>query len=108
MLSSPCTALTSLCAALLVRIDGNCDDRKVLSSKVVPASLPGGGEQAYRRISLKYAPISYNQNTVERRALISATSVRGSVFILVASCLATRYKTVQADLAEIADSFRAS
>ena len=60
---------------------GQVDDRTVLKSELESLSLPSGGTQTYRRIALKFAPLSYNANTVERRALISATSVGGSVFI---------------------------
>ena len=86
---------------------GNCDDRKVVSSGLMSLALPSGGSQSYRRIDLKFAPLSYNANTVERRALISATSVGGSVFILVAGSLATRFKTMRESLSEVQGSFRA-
>ena len=87
---------------------GKVDDRKVEKCDLVSLKLPNGKEQAYRRIKLKFAPLSYNQNTVERRALISATSVGGTVFILVAGSLATRFKKVKPDLEEIQESFRAT
>lgn len=85
---------------------GQVDDRQVTSSKLVPLTLTTGGQQGYRRIALKYAPLSYNQNTVERRALISATAVGGTVYMLVAGSLATRYKKMLPELAELQESFR--
>jgi len=78
----------------------------VVASKLEPLSLPSGSTQMYRRISLKFAPLTYNGNTVERRALISATSVGGTVFMLVAGSLATRWKKLQPDLDEVQASFR--
>ena len=45
-------------------------------------------------------------NTVERRALVSATAVGDTVFILVSGSLATRFKTMQPDLTAVQDSFR--
>jgi hypothetical protein len=86
---------------------GAVDDRKVVSFEHVSVTLPTGGQQAYARIDLKFAPLSYNQNTVQRRALISATAVGGTVFICVAGSLANRYKTLQPELASIQQSFRA-
>ena len=86
---------------------GTCDDRKVVKSDVVAASLPTGGTQLYRTLDLKFAPLSYNANTVERRALLSATSVGGSVFVLVSGSLATRYKKLQPELLAVRESFRA-
>ena len=50
--------------------------------------------------------VTYNGNTVERRSLVSATEVGGSVFLLAAGSLATRYKKVEPDLLAIQDSFR--
>ena len=85
---------------------GQVDDRKVVSSSLVEVKLPAGGVQAYRRLSIKFAPLSYNQNTVERRALLSATSVGGSVFICVSGSLATRFKAVKDDLLDVQESFR--
>jgi hypothetical protein len=85
---------------------GAVEERKVVSSKLVPVRLPSGGEQAYRRMSLKFAPLTYNMNTVERRALVSATAVGGTVFILVSGSLATRFKTMQPELVAVQDSFR--
>ena len=85
---------------------GTVEERKVVSSSVVPLSLPTGGKQMYRRIDLKFAPLSYNLNTVQRHALISATSVGGSVFILVTGCLANRWKKMQPELLEVQESFR--
>jgi len=86
---------------------GQVDDRKVVSSELLSYTLPSGGKQCYRQISLKFAPLTYNGNTVERRALLSATSVGGTVFICVAGSLATRWKKLQPELAEVQSSFRA-
>ena len=86
---------------------GAVDDRKVVKSELVSLTVPSGGQQAYRRINLKFAPLSYNQNTVQRRALISATAVGGSVFICVAGSLENRYKALQPELVSIQESFRA-
>ena len=58
-------------------------------------------------MSMRFDVLTYNQNTVRRRALLSATMVGGSVYVLVASCLGSRYKEAEADLAEIQTSFRA-
>ena len=86
---------------------GQCDDHKVTSSSLEPLTLPNGKEQAYRRLSLKFAPLTYNGNNVERKALISATSVGGTVFMLVSGSLATRYKTMKDELRDMQVSFRA-
>jgi len=86
---------------------GAVDDRKITSSQTVSVSLPSGGKQTYRRLSLKFAPLSYNQNTVQRRALISATAVGGSVFVLVTGSLATRFKQLEGSLQAVQESFRA-
>ena len=86
---------------------GKCDDRKVVTSTLEPLSLPTGQKQLYRTMAIKFAPLTYNGNTVERKALISATSVGGTVFMIVAGALATRYKKMQPDLLEVQQSFRA-
>jgi hypothetical protein len=85
---------------------GAVEDRKVVSSKLVDLTLPRGGTQPYRMMSLKFAPLTYNQNTVERRALVSATEVGGTVFMLLSGSFATRFKTMQPDLAAVQQSFR--
>ena len=54
-----------------------------------------------------FEPCCGQGNTVERRALISATSVGGTCFILVAGSLATRYKKLKPELEEVQTSFRA-
>ena len=86
---------------------GQVEDRKVLSCTLTALTLPNGHKQQYRRMALKFAPLSYNANTVERRALLSATAVGGSVFVMVSGSLATRYKAVKEDLLEVQESFRA-
>jgi len=50
---------------------------------------------------------SYNQNTVERRALLSSTAVGGTVFIAVAGCLAPRFAKMKPALRALQESFRA-
>lgn len=86
---------------------GTVDERKVISSRVEELTLPSGGKQLYRRLILSFAPLTYNANTVERRALISATTAGGSVFIFVAGCKSTRYKKIQSQLEDTQLSFRA-
>ena len=64
----------------------------------VPHRLVGPAAQPYVRFALDFSALSYNSNTVNRRALLSATALGGSVFILVAGSLATKYKAAAADL----------
>ena len=86
---------------------GAVDDRKVVKCELTSVRTPQGQQQSYRRLDLKFSPLSYNQNTVQRRALISATAVGGSVFICVAGSLANRFKQLRPELANIQESFRA-
>lgn len=86
---------------------GGVDERAVLSAEVVSRALPTGGTQPYRLLSLKFAPLTFNSNVVERRALVSATAVGGSVFMLSCGCQATRFKKAAAELAATQASFRA-
>ena len=86
---------------------GGVDDFAIAESGVALLSSPSGGEQPYRRLSLRFDVLTYNQNTVRRRALVSATAAGGSVYVLVASCLGSRFKEAQPALASIQDSFRA-
>ena len=51
--------------------------------------------------------LTYNQNTVGRRALLSATAVGGSVFLLSSGSTDVRFKQVKEDLAACQQSFRA-
>lgn len=103
----------SFFAELLFRSDGKygayggVDDFAIAESGVALLSSPSGGEQPYRRLSLRFDVLTYNQNTVRRRALVSATAAGGSVYVLVASCLGSRFKEAQPALASIQDSFRA-
>lgn len=85
---------------------GACDDRKVVASSLEPLKLPSGSTQSYRKLSLKFAPLTYNGNNVERRALISATSVGGTVFMLVAGATSIRWKKLLPELDEVQQSFR--
>ena len=100
---------------------GGVDDFKVKDVTTVSLKTPSGGSQArgthharaataprayfarrppqpYTRMSLSFSALTYNANTVDRRALLSATALGGSVYILVAGSLATRFKTAAADL----------
>jgi hypothetical protein len=86
---------------------GGVDDVRFVSSQNLELSDSRGGRQPYHRLSIKFSPLTYNQNTVERRALISATEVGGAVYMLVAGCLATRFKKVGEDLRGAQESFRA-
>ena len=85
---------------------GTVEDRKVVSCSLASVTNPNGAQQSYRRMALKFAPLTYNGNTVERRSVISATEVGGTVFLLAAGSLATRYKKIEPDLLAIQDSFR--
>ena len=87
---------------------GGVDDSTIKASTIVGLKTATGKDQPYRRFALKFTPLTYNQNTVERRALISATAVGGSCFVMVAGCLATRYKKEEEDLRGVQESFRAS
>jgi len=87
---------------------GAVDERKVTSSSVVELNLPSGGQQAYKRLAISFAPLTYNQNLVERKALVSATAVGGSAFIFVTGCMANRYKKMKDELKETHESFRAT
>ena len=87
---------------------GAVDQVKVTGDELVALSSGGrGGKQSYRLLKIKFEALTYNQNTVQRRALISATSVGGSVFILVSGCLSNRFKQAGTELEEIQKSFRA-
>lgn len=86
---------------------GGVDDFSVRDFEMVNIRSPSGGEQPYRRFSLTFAALTYNANTVQRRARVSATALRGSVFVLVAGCLGTRYTEASRDLTDIQDSYRA-
>jgi len=87
---------------------GAVDERKITQSRVVSLPLPSGEKQAYRRMAISFFPLTYNQNLVERRALISATAVGGSALIFVTGCLANRYKKVNEVLRDVHESFRAT
>jgi hypothetical protein len=86
---------------------GTVDDFSVTKSEAITRKSPSGKDQSYRRLSIKFAALTYNQNTVERRAEMMATEVGGSVYMLCAGCQARNYKASKADLDEILDSFRA-
>ena len=86
---------------------GTVDDFSVTKSEMLTRKSPSGKEQAYRRLSIKFAALTYNQNTLERRAEMMATEVGGSIYMLCAGCQARNYKASAKDLDEIVDSFRA-
>jgi hypothetical protein len=86
---------------------GGVDDFSVKDFELVNIKNPSAIEQPYRRFSLSFNALTYNANTVNRRALVSATSVSGSVFILVAGSLGNRYKESRTELGSISTSFRA-
>ena len=71
---------------------GTVDDFSVTKSEMLTRKAPSGKEQAYRRLSIKFAALTYNQNTLERRAEMMATEVGGSIYMLCAGCQARNYK----------------
>lgn len=87
---------------------GAVDDFSVSKWELVSLNAPAGAAQEYRRFELKFNALTYNANTVERRALVSATSLGDSVVLVVAGCLGTRYKAATDDLRSVQQSFRAS
>jgi hypothetical protein len=86
---------------------GAVDDRKVTSWNIESVSLPSGGQQVYRRAAVSFSPLTYNANLVERKALISATAVGGSVFLFVSGSMANRFKKIKPELINCQESFRA-
>lgn len=86
---------------------GGVDDVRVVSQSIDSLSTPTGGMQTYRRLELKFSVLTYNQNTVVRRALLSATATGGSVYVISAGCLDSRFKQIKDDLATCQGSFRA-
>jgi hypothetical protein len=77
---------------------------------LVSSKDPSSGmEQQYRQFSLSFDALTYNANTVNRRAKVSATALGGSVFILFTSCLGSRYeKGASRELVSIQQSFQAT
>ena len=76
---------------------------------LVSSKDPSSGmEQQYRQFSLSFDALTYNANTVNRRAKISATALGGSVFILFTSCLGSRYDKASRDLVSIQQTFQAT
>ena len=86
---------------------GGVDDFSVKNYEVVSVTAPSGVVQVYRQFDLTFNALTYNQNLVQRRAKVSAISLGGSVLVLVAGCLGTRFKDASKDLAETQKSFRA-
>ena len=76
---------------------GTVDDFKISGAEVMEFKSPSGATQPYQRLNVRFDALTYNQNTVTRQAKLSATSVGGSVFILVAGCLNSRAKTAGSD-----------
>ena len=70
---------------------GTVDDFSVTKSEMLTRKSPSGKEQAYRRLSIKFAALTYNQNTLERRAEMMATEV-GEASTCYAGCQARNYK----------------
>lgn len=87
--------------------DGGVDDFSIKDIELLSLTSPAGSAQEYRRMAIKFDALTYNANTVSRRALLSATVLGGSVFVMVAGSLGTRYKTAASDLQEVQESFRA-
>ena len=77
-------------------------DWSLLSTKD-PSS---GMEMQYRQFSLSFDALTYNANTVNRRAKVSATTLGGSVFVLFTSCLGSRYEKASRELSSIQQTFR--
>eukprot|EP00966_Prymnesium_polylepis_P155774 3598481-Prymnesium_polylepis.1 len=86
---------------------GGVDDFSLKDWELTSLNTPSGGAQQYRRCSIRFSALTYNANTVERRAKMSATALGGSVFVLVAGCLGTRFKDAGQELASAQTSFRA-
>lgn len=86
---------------------GTPEEFSIKDWDVKSLSTPSGGTQPYRQFSLSFEALTYNANTVVRRAKVSATAVGGTVFVLVAGCLGTRYKETVKELESIQASYRA-
>lgn len=87
---------------------GAVDAVKVTGDELISLASGGrGGKGSYRRLKIKFEALTYNQNTVQRRALLSATAVGGSIYILVSGCLSNRFKQAGPELEDIQNSFRA-
>ena len=86
---------------------GSVDDFKTGEVTSVDLTSPSGVSQTYKRLSVRFDAITFNQNTVTRQARISATALDGSVFVMVAGCLGKRAKAAAKDLTEVQSSFRA-
>ncbi|KAJ1633183.1 hypothetical protein T492DRAFT_982854 [Pavlovales sp. CCMP2436] len=80
---------------------GTVDDYRVLSSVV--EEVDG---IRYRTLEIKFAALSFNYNSVERRLLLRAAVVGRGVYLLAASALANRYPTASPQLRGICESFR--
>lgn len=60
MLRAPGISLRLIFNVIAAR-SGAVDDRKITSSRIVELKQPTGGMQKYRRISLSFSPLTYNQ-----------------------------------------------
>eukprot|EP00966_Prymnesium_polylepis_P177396 4108347-Prymnesium_polylepis.1 len=56
-----CDRARTACAQGKYGSYGAVDERKVTSSSVVELNLPSGGQQAYKRLAISFAPLTYNQ-----------------------------------------------
>ena len=89
---------------------GGVDDfsiSKATWALISSTSPSGGAEQVYRQFDLSFNALTYNANTVNRRAKVTATALGGSVFVLVTSCLGSRYDKASGELESIQRTFRA-
>ncbi len=86
---------------------GGVDDYAISKWEVTKLTNPSGASQSYRRFALRFDALTYNSNLAPRNAYISATSVGGTAYVLVAGCMASRYKAKAGELRQIVDSFRA-
>lgn len=86
---------------------GGVDEFSVSKFELVSLKSPSGVTCSYRRLSIRFSALTYNANTVQRRALLSATSLGGTVFVFVAGCLSNRFKEAEPELEAIRSSFRA-
>jgi len=85
------------------------DEFKVSSSKLSEAAEGAAGPDR-RRLALKYAVVTpANQRVVERRAVVDAYEVQGTVYMLVASATGTKWEGGEKErCVRTADSFLVS
>lgn len=92
---------------------GNVVDEYRVSSATTVPQIQSRGSRAVsvdtRRLTVKYATVTGNGYRVERRALVSATEINGTVYMMVTSSNAVKFdaKGKERDTVEsIIDSFR--